>query len=241
MKFLGETSDIHIGSRELIFPHHENENAIALALSANPLSKHWLLCDRVLADGKKVDEHTTNPNLSDLLKAGYPGRVIRYWLMSNHYRKPITFSPERLDDARRSLKRLDQAIFRLRQIKNGAPYPELDQILYDLKHGFTQAMDDDLNISAAMATIFKIVKKINNLIQNHKIDSTGAAKIIDAFHSIHEVLNIFDFQDAAFDADAQHLMGERHKARAEKNWVLADKLRDRLRAKGIMVQDQKAK
>jgi cysteinyl-tRNA synthetase len=160
--------------------------------------------------------------------------------MSNHYSKPITFSPERLDDARRSLKRLDRSIYRLQQIKDGPPYPELNQVLYDLKHGFTQAMDDDLNISAAMATVFKIVKKINNLIQNQKIDSTGAAKIIDAFRSIHEVLNIVDFQDASFDADAQHLMSERHKARAEKNWALADKLRDQLRARGVMVQDDKA-
>jgi cysteinyl-tRNA synthetase len=239
MKFLGETSDIHISSRELIFPHHENENAIALALSGNPLSKSWVLCDRVLAGGKKLDANTTNPNLSDLRDAGYSGRVIRYWLMSNHYSKPITFSPERLEDARRSLKRLDQSIYRLQQIKNGPPYPELDQVLYDLKHGFTQAMDDDLNISAAMATVFKIVKKINNLIQNQKIDSTGAAKIIDAFRSIHEVLNIVDFQDASFDADAQHLMSERHKARAEKNWALADKLRDQLRARGVIIQDQK--
>jgi cysteinyl-tRNA synthetase len=238
MKFLGETSDIHISSRELIFPHHENENAIALALSGNPLSKSWMLCDRVLADGKKMDENTTNPNLSDLRDAGYSGRVIRYWLMSNHYRKPITFSPERLDDARRTLKRLDQAIYRLQQIKNGSPYPELDQLLYDLKHGFTQAMDDDLNISAAMAAIFKIVKKINNLIQSQKIDSAGAAKIIDAFHSIHGVLNIIDFQDTSLDADAQHLINERNKARAEKNWELADKIRDQLRVKGVIIQDQ---
>ena len=238
MKFLGETSDIHISSRELIFPHHENENAIALALSGNPLSKSWMLCDRVLADGKKMDENTTNPNLSDLRDAGYSGRVIRYWLMSNHYRKPITFSPERLDNARRSLKRLDQAIYRLQQIKNGSPYPELDQLLYDLKHGFTQAMDDDLNISAAMAAIFKIVKKINNLIQSQKINSAGAAKIIDAFHSIHEVLNIIDFQDTSLDADAQHLINERNKARAEKNWELADKIRDQLRVKGVIIQDQ---
>jgi cysteinyl-tRNA synthetase len=238
MNFLGETSDIHISSRELIFPHHENENAIALALSGNPLSKSWMLCDRVLADGKKMDENTTNPNLSDLRDAGYSGRVIRYWLMSNHYRKPITFSPERLDDARRTLKRLDQAIYRLQQIKNGSPYPELDQLLYDLKHGFTQAMDDDLNISAAMAAIFKIVKKINNLIQSQKIDSAGAAKIIDAFHSIHGVLNIIDFQDTSLDADAQHLINERNKARAEKNWELADKIRDQLRVKGVIIQDQ---
>jgi cysteinyl-tRNA synthetase len=102
-------------------------------------------------------------------------------------------------------------------------------------------MDDDLNISAAMATIFKIVKTINNLIQNRKIDSTGAARIIDAFRSINEVLNIVDFQDASLDGDAQLLISERHKARAEKNWALADKLRDQLQAKGIIVQDQKVK
>ncbi len=87
--------------------------------------------------------------------------------------------------------------------------------------------------------ILKLHREPYNLIQNQKIDSTGAAKIIDAFRSIHEVLNIVDFQDASFDADAQHLMSERHKARAEKNWALADKLRDQLKAIGFLVQDQK--
>ncbi len=239
MKFLGETIDIHTSSRELVFPHHENENAIAVALSGNPLARYWILCDRVLVDGKKLGENTTNPNLSDLLALGYSGQVIRYWLMAHHYRKPITFSRACLEDARRSLKRLNQSIYLLQHVKNGSVYPELDQLLYDLKHGFTDAMDDDVNVSAAMAAIFKIVKKINNLIQNRKIDSTAAAKIIDALGGINEVLNVFDFHDASSDPQARRLIRERNKARAEKNWALADKIRDELRARGVMVQDQK--
>jgi cysteinyl-tRNA synthetase len=239
MKFLGEMYDIHTSSRELVFPHHENENAIASALTGRSLAKYWIHCDRVLVDGKKLDDKSTNLNLSDLLQMGYSGRVIRYWLLSNHYRKPIRFSSNRLEDAQRSLKRLDHCIHLLQNVKHGQPYPELNQLLYDLKHGFTNAMDDDLNISPALAAIFKIVRKINSLIREQKIDSPGAVKIIDEFRSIDEVLNIVDFGDAVSDSEIQRLINDRNKARSEKNWAVADKIRDQLRAKKVIIQDQK--
>jgi cysteinyl-tRNA synthetase len=239
MKFLGEMYDIHTSSRELVFPHHENENAIASALTGRSLAKYWIHCDRVLVDGKKLDDKTANLNLSDLHQMGYSGRVIRYWLMSNHYRKPIRFSSNRLEDAQRSLKRLNHCIHLLQNVKHGQPYPDLNQLLYDLKHGFTNAMDDDLNISAALAAVFKIVRKINSLIREQKIDSPGAAKIIDEFRSIDEVLKIVDFGDAVSDSQIQRLINDRNKARSEKNWAVADKIRDQLRAKGLIIQDEK--
>jgi len=240
MKFLGDTYDIHTSSRELVFPHHENENAIASALTGKSLAKYWIHCDRVLVDGKKVDEKATHLNLSDLLEMGYSGRVIRYWLLSNHYRKPIRFSGGRLQNARRSLKRLDHCVHLLQNVKQGQPHPELDQLLYDLKHGFTNAMDDDLNISAALAAIFKIVRKINRMVHENKIDANGSSKIIEAFRSIDTVLNIFDFGDAFSDSEVRRLIEERDKARSEQNWAVADRIRDQLRIKGLIVQDQKA-
>jgi cysteinyl-tRNA synthetase len=239
MKYLGDSHDIHTGSRELVFPHHENENAIALALNGKPLAKYWILCERVLVDGKKRNDKKVPLNLSDLRDMGYSGRVIRYWLLSNHYRKPVAFSRERLEDARRSLKRLDRTMYLLQRPPNGQPHPDLDQLIYDLKHGFTHAMDDDLNISAAMAAVFKMVRKINTLIRDHKLNSAGAGKIVDAFRSIDTVLNIIDFGDGISDPSIQRLLRERRKARSEKNWAVADKIRDQLRAKGVIVQDEK--
>ncbi len=240
MKYLGESYDIHTSSRELVFPHHENKIAIAVAVTGKPLARYWVHCDRVLVGGKKVDEQGAGPTLSDLTGMGYSGREIRYWLLSVHYRKPVVFSKERLEDAKRSLKRIDACIYALVHAKSDAPpYPELDQLLYDLKHGFISAMDNDLNISAAMASTFKIVKKVNILTLENKIDPDGALKIVDAFRNIDSVLKIFDFQDESHDPEIERLIQERDKARLEKNWDLADKIRDQLKAGGVTIKDKK--
>ena len=240
MKYLGETYDIHTSSRELVFPHHENEIAIAGAVTGKPLAKYWVHCDRVLLDGKKVDEQGAGHTLTDLTDMRYSGREIRYWLLYGHYRKPITFSKDRLKEAKRSLKRLDSCIHSLIHIKPGvSPYPELDQLLYDLKHGFISAMDDDLNMSAAMASIFNNVRRINKLTLDNRLDPEGASKIIDAFRGIDSVLKIFDFKDDIHNPEVQHLIEQRDQARREKNWDLADKIRDQLTARGITIKDQK--
>ena len=240
MKYLGESYDIHTSSRELVFPHHENKIAIAGAVTGKPLARYWVHCDRVLVGGKKVDEQGEGPTLSDLTGMGYSGRETRYWLLSVHYRKPVVFSKERIEDAKRSLKRIDACIYALAHAKSDAsPYPELDQLLYDLKHGFISAMDNDLNISAAMASTFKIVKKVNILTLENNIDPDGALKIVDAFRNIDLVLKIFDFQDESHDPEIERLIQERDKARLEKNWDLADKIRDQLKAGGVTIKDKK--
>ena len=239
MKYLGDNYDIYASSRELLFPHHENVNAIAAALTGKPLARFWIHCDRVLINGKKVDETDSGHTLDDLLGRGYSGRLIRYWLLTTHYRKPITFSKDRLIDARRSLKRLDQCIHTLKHIRDGRSYPDLDQLIYDIKQGFIQAMDDDLNISAAMAALFGSVKKINILTWGKKINAEGASKVLDVFRSIDTVLKLLDFDDDVNNPTIQKLIKARDQARLEQNWELADQIRNQLRASGIIVQDDK--
>lgn len=238
MKYFGESFDIHSSSRELIFPHHENENAISAALTGKPLAKFWVHCDRVLVDGKKLDEKTAGLGIAELMNMGYSGRAIRFLLLSSHYRKPISFSTERLDNSKRSLERLDRCMSNLCYVSQGQPYPELKQLLYDLKSGFSNAMDDDLNISAALATIFTIVKRVNTLIRSKQLNSKDADIIMDGFRSIDRVLNLFNFYEDYSDPEVQRLLKKRDKARSEKKWDLADKIRDELRLRGILVQDQ---
>ena len=238
MKYFGESFDIHTSSRELIFPHHENENAISAALTGKPLAKFWVHCDRVLVDGKKLDEKTAGLDIAELMNLGYSGRAIRFLLLSSHYRKPISFSTERLDNSKRSLERLDRCMSNLCYVSQGRPYPELEQLLYDLKSGFNAAMDDDLNISAALATIFTIVKRVNTLILNKLLNSKDASIIMDGFRSIDQVLNLFNFYEDYSDPEVQRLLKKRYKARSEKKWDLADKIRNELRLRGILVQDQ---
>lgn len=239
MKYLGPNFDIHVSSQELVFPHHENENAIAEALTGKSLAKYWIHCGRVLVDGRTVDEKGIGLSLQDLIEMNYSGREIRYWLLSNHYRKPVTFSKERLEETRRSLKRLDACIHSLMNTSEGRPYAELKQLLYDIKFGFARAMDDDLNISAAIASMFKMVKQVNILVKENRIDSEGAAQVLDAFRNLDTVLAIFDFGEVRSEPDIQILVSERDKARKEKSWILADKIRDQLRSHGIIIQDQK--
>jgi cysteinyl-tRNA synthetase len=124
-------------------------------------------------------------------------------------------------------------------VKDGEPYPELDQLLYDIKSGFTGAMDDDLNISAALSSIFGIVRHINILVVDKKIDADGASKIIEAFRYIDSVLNIFEFSDLTFDPEVKRLLDERENAREEKDWPLADSLREKLESMGVKVRDHK--
>ena len=244
MKHLGESFDIHTSSLQLIFPHNENEIAIATALTGKPLAKCWLHCDRVLVNGKKVDEdvHLTLQNLTE---GGYAGREIRYWLLSSHYRKPLAFSTERLDYAVRSLKRLDTCLHMLEDIRNSTldvqndAYPELDQLLYDIRQGVVQAMDDDLNISAALASLFRHVRKLNLLMSERRISSDAAGKISDEFQNIDSILNIFDFKETALDPEIQEMTKKREQARAKRDWDLADRIREELLSRGVDIRDQK--
>ncbi len=239
MKYLGESFDIHTAGRELMFPHHENEIAIATAVTGKPLAKYWLHSDRVAIDDNASDKNGSSLTLDHLADQGFTGREIRYWLVSGNYRKAVVYSPERLVEARNALNRLDACIHSLVQLEKGEAYPELDQLLYDVKNGFVGAMDDDLNISAAMASIFGNIKTINILIRDGGIDPAGAEKILGAFRNINSVLNIFDFQDNYADSEVRRLVRERERARAEKNWELSDRLRDELEARGITVRDRK--
>jgi cysteinyl-tRNA synthetase len=124
-------------------------------------------------------------------------------------------------------------------VEHGAPYGELDQLLYDIKTGFTDAMDDDLDSPSALAAVFKIVRKINRLVTKKEMDQTGARRITSAFKRIDEVFNIFELEEPAFDTRVQELSRQREEARQMKDWPRADKIRERLRAMGVDVKDKK--
>jgi cysteinyl-tRNA synthetase len=240
LKHLGEQYDIQASGRELIFPHHENRIAIAGALTGKLPARYWVHCERVLVDGKKIDAQNGRLTLGDFIEMGYTGQEVRYWLLAGHYRKPITFSTHRLDDARQSLKRLSTCVHFLKDVKSETgSYPELNQLVYDIKNGFIAAMDDDLNTSAALASVFKNVRKINILCQEKKLDREGAAAVLGALEKIDSVMGIFNFSREAHDAEVNDLMALRDKARQEGNWKEADGIRERLAALGMIVRDSK--
>ncbi|MBW1646975.1 MAG: cysteine--tRNA ligase [Deltaproteobacteria bacterium] len=239
--YLGESYDIHTSGRELIFPHHENVVAIAGALTGRPPARFWLHSDPVMVDGKQAEAHHGAMTLAHLRQRGYTGREIRFWLLGTHYRKPLVLSDKTLEDARRALRRLDAVVASLnRPAAAGQACPDVDQICYDLKTGFTDAMDDDLNISRAMATVFRTVKRINALIQAGRLDEPGARRILEALGQIDAVLNVFDFHQAEADPEVARLMAEREAARAARDWTRADRLRAELLRRGVTVRDGRA-
>lgn len=239
MKYLGPMFDIHTSSRELVFPHHENEQAICKSLYGRALANYWIHCDRVLSGGKKVDDRENRITLEHVLDMGFTGREIRFWMLSTHYRKMLHFSEDRLLESRRQLRKIDGCIQALIHVNEGVPYPDLDQIVYDIKHGFIHAMNDDLNISAAMAAMFTAIRKLNQLVQEKGIDPDGAQEVVKVFRDLDSVFNVFDFQDRFSDELVQRLMEKREKARAAKDWERADRLRAQLEELGVSVRDRK--
>ncbi|WP_300671169.1 cysteine synthase [Desulfoluna sp.] len=242
MAFLGAGFDIHTSSRELLFPHHENEEAIARALSGGPLARFWLHCDRVLAHGRKLDSTGSRITLEEIEALGFDGRVLRYWLLSGHYRKPLNYSPKRLEEAAKALSKIDACMKALVMREEGLPYADIDQVVYDIRKGLIDAMDDDLNLSRTLAVIFRAIRRINALMGEGWIDPDGARELLKIFRDVDQVLGIFHFseKDIHPSGGVEALLAERAAARKRGEWERADALRVRLEALGVSVHDARA-
>jgi len=234
LKHLGESYDIQTGGMDLIFPHHENTIAILQALTGKPPATYWLHNEMAAVNGEEA-----RLTLRDVFSRGYTGREIRYWLLSRHYRKPIRFSRNKLDTARNTVERLDTFVQKIHFARSGEPDPEIDQAVYDLKHRFTEAMDQDFNIAPALAALFQFIRRIN-----HHMDRKGLApgdreKIVKILEELNTVLGVMDLTPPAVDEKTEALIQEREDARKNRDWERADRLRDQLKAMGIEVVDTK--
>ena len=228
MKYLGETFDLHTGGIDNLFPHHENEIAQAEASTGKEFVKTWMHCAHLRVNGEKMSKSLGNFfTLRDLLEKGYTGREIRYVLINAHYRSGLNFAFTALNDARKSLARIDACV---EQATEGA-VPEWAQ-----KHleDFAAAVNDDLNIPSAFAALFALVRDANG---------KGAAGTLGVFKRMDEVLGIIFFENkkktVEIPADIQAMLDQRADARKAKNWAESDRLRDALAAAGWLVKDSK--
>jgi len=240
MSYLGERFDIHTGSRELVFPHHENEMAIARAATGSALVETWMHCESVQYDGSLGVADPDDLTLEVLVSRGWSHRVIRFWLLSVHYRKVLVLSTSALDAARYSLDKLDRCVQGLLGVIGGEPFAELDQLIYDIRHGFCVAMDEDFKISQVLALLFKTVKTLNRLMDTQCIDPLGARAVITVFKEVNQVLNVMAFSPADHPSErVKGLMEKRELARTSQEWEEADRLRDELMAMGVELHDKK--
>jgi len=237
-RFLGETLDIHTASRDLMFPHHENEIAIAEAATGKKLANYWLHSELLLVDGKKMSTEAGNViTLQDVRDKGFTARELRFLLMTVHYRKPIQFSFKRLEAVRTALRRLDEFTCKLLCLPPGMAHPEVTNYVKTMEEQFFEAMDDDLNVSKAMGAIFKFIKKSNDLLQINHLNHEQKNHILRSFDRINQILCIFKLKGCSLAPEINALIQRREKARLDKDWQAADDVRNELTAQGVTIID----
>lgn len=242
MKLLGETFDIHCGGIDNMFPHHENEIAQSEAYSGKKFVNYWLHSVHLVVDGEKMSKSKGNfYTLRDLLSKGYSPRAIRYALLSTHYRKPLNFTFDLINQSDAALKRIDDFILAMKNLKKDGGADEfLKRVLENSLKGFEEALDDDLNISEALAHMFELIKIYYENFD--KISSSLAKEVIGAFESIDRVLGVIFFSEKSSDElteEEMELINKRNEARKNKNYKLADEIREILLSRGIELRDTK--
>lgn len=237
MRYLGETLDLHMGGVDNMFPHHENEIAQSEGCTGKTFSRYWMHTEHLLVDGKKMSKSLGNfYTLRDLLEKGYKGREVRYLLLATHYRTQLNFTFEGLDGAKQSLKRIDDFLFRLRQITTESAFSITGEI-EQLKKQFKESLGEDLNISNALANLFDFIRKINTHCDEKKIGKSQATEILALFGDLDGVLGLFSHEEEAIPVEITEKAQNRFFARKERNWQLADVLRKEIDAAGYMVED----
>jgi cysteinyl-tRNA synthetase len=239
MKHLGESFDLHTGGVDLIFPHHEDEIAQSEAATGKTFVRTWLHCDHVRLGGAKMARRVGNiARVADLLAEGVSPRAIRYALISVHYRQGLEYTPESLSAAAAAIERLDAIQLALDAYSEArADAPDLPAVVDAARSRFEAALDDDLNVSAALAALFDLVRELNRRIAERSLSTGDASRALVALRDLDRVLGILPDEMGDLPARAAELLAEREAARAARDWATADRLRDELAALGVAVED----
>lgn len=240
-KYLGDTIDIHSGGVDLIFPHHENEIAQSEAATGKPFARYWLHNAFLNIDNQKMSKSLGNFFTVREAAQHYDYEVIRFFMLSAHYRSPINYSAEQLEQAGNALERLYECKrnleFLLKSAENSADSAENLDKLTVYKNKFIEAMDDDLNTADAISAIFELVREINVQIANGNKDKSFLEGALSLFNELTGVLGIVRKSEDTLEAEVEKLIEERQQARKAKNYKLADEIRDKLKEMGIELQD----
>jgi cysteinyl-tRNA synthetase len=234
---LGEQIDIHCGGVDNIFPHHEAEIAQSEGVTGKQFVRMWLHCAHLLVDGQKMSKSLGNfYTIPDILAKGYTGREIRYALIRVNYRTQLNFTWDGMKEARESLGRIDDWLQRLREVAGDKIADrKIDNIL---GHEFEEALDDDLNISAALGFLFETIRETNRAMDENKLDPKTAVGWLNWWNRINKVLD-FESDGAELPEEVAKLAEARAQARLAKDFRKSDELRDKLNALGWEARDTK--
>jgi cysteinyl-tRNA synthetase len=235
---LGNQLDIHCGGVDNIFPHHEAEIAQSEGVTGKRFVRYWMHCAHLLVDNQKMSKSLGNfYTLRDVLAKGYSGREVRYALLRVHYRAPLNFTFEGMEESRQALTRIDEWLERLRETSGtaspegqGAPLPN---------ENFQQSLDDDLNISGALGVLFESIRETNRAMNANEFGPAAAKTWLQWWDEINQVLALDEAETLALPRDIEALAEARRLARLAKNWQESDELRRDLNARGWEVRDTK--
>ena len=245
-KYLGETIDIHSGGQDLIFPHHENEIAQSECANKKPFARYWMHNGYININNQKMSKSLGNFFMvRDILKQ-YDAEVVRFFMLSAHYRNPINFSDLLMEQSKSAIERVYTCIDNLNFLYENGEDRELNDTEKEFSEKldaflqkFIDAMDDDLNTADAISVVFDIVYAANTVLSTENKNARSIIKkALDTIAEIGGVLGLFNkTEKKSLDAEIEALIEERNKARSEKNWAKADEIRDKLKQMHIILKD----
>lgn len=243
-KFLGKTIDIHCGGVDLVFPHHENEIAQSECANCAPFANYWLHNGHINVDNRKMSKSAGNFFTVRDAAAAYGYEVIRFFMLTSHYRSPINYSAEALEGAGAGLERLytarDNLRYEIKNAKMAKKQPDEDMAPFNaFKDKFCEKMDDDLNTADAISVLFDLAKQINITLETPH-SAAFLQEILGVLTELAEVLGILSEERKVEVSDEiMELVNARTQARAAKDWAKADEIRDKLTSLGVIVEDTK--
>lgn len=236
-RYIGETIDIHCGGQDLIFPHHENEIAQSEAASGKEFARYWMHNGYINVDNRKMSKSLNNFFTVREVANLYGYEPIRYLMISSHYRSPINYSADIIEQSKNALDRLyncrESLAFRLKSAKSGEKTSDFSKYVDE----FTAAMDDDLNTADAVAALFNLTREINTMLGGNpsKEDCEEAMRV---FTELADVLGlVYNVKEDNLDEQVEELIRQRTEARKNRDFATADAIRDKLKEMGITLED----
>ncbi len=241
-KYLGNTIDIHCGGQDLVFPHHENEIAQSECANGCTFAKYWMHNGYINVDNVKMSKSLGNFKTVREIADAYGYEVIRYFLISSHYRSPINYNLEIIEQCKSALERLytcrESLDFAIKNAVDKDDDQDLINTLNSRREQFIKAMDDDLNTADGLSAVFELVKDINTRILDKNVSKNTCEIAAKVFDELCDVLGIlYNRKSNDLDAEVEALIEKRQQARKNKDFATADKIRDDLKAMGIILKD----
>jgi cysteinyl-tRNA synthetase len=244
-KYLGPTFDIHTGGVDNIFPHHENEIAQSEACFGRSFVRYWLHCHHLIFEGEKMSKSKGNTyTLGDLMEKGADPLAVRFLLLSTHYRKTLNFTFKALDQAVSSIQRIKDFVYDIEHRSlSGGTNPEISSLVSNMKEKFKESLSHDLNISGSITALFEMIKKVNILLSENQVYEEDRNTLISAVHDVDRVIGVLQNEQDILSEDdrirIEKKIAEREDARKNRNYALADRIREELLAEGIILEDTK--